>query len=217
MTARHSQGGRDFFDLFQIDARVSLSSASGRCRDVADSSLDPLEQLIAAEEGEPQEEGPLPPQELRLDLLPAEERTVVRLWWLHGLTQATVAQRLGISLATVSVRSRRALERLTWIHGPYAWFSAREFEAAVRDQLEREDVLLLSTWWRTTSQTCAAYRVRRGRAHIHDRILPALDRLHRRAISESSLRKYSLGFSELHRWGKLKIFVPNPSRTTYSG
>jgi RNA polymerase sigma-70 factor (ECF subfamily) len=44
--------------------------------------------------------------------LPAEERDVVRLQYLEGLTQAEVAQRLGVPLGTIKSRSSRAYRRL---------------------------------------------------------------------------------------------------------
>jgi RNA polymerase sigma factor (sigma-70 family) len=47
-----------------------------------------------------------------VDGLPAEEREVVRLQHLEGLTQVEVAERLGIPLGTVKSRAHRAHARL---------------------------------------------------------------------------------------------------------
>jgi RNA polymerase sigma-70 factor (ECF subfamily) len=47
-----------------------------------------------------------------IDALPADEREVVRLQHLDGLTQVQVAERLGIPLGTVKSRSNRAHRRL---------------------------------------------------------------------------------------------------------
>ena len=47
-----------------------------------------------------------------LDDLPAEEREVVRLQHLEGLSQSEVAQRLGVPVGTVKSRSFRAHRHL---------------------------------------------------------------------------------------------------------
>jgi RNA polymerase sigma-70 factor (ECF subfamily) len=47
-----------------------------------------------------------------VDALPADEREVVRLQHLEGLTQAEIAVRLGLPLGTVKSRSHRAHRRL---------------------------------------------------------------------------------------------------------
>ena len=47
-----------------------------------------------------------------IDALPADEREVVRLQHLEGLTHAEIAERLGVPLGTVKSRSFRAHQRL---------------------------------------------------------------------------------------------------------
>jgi RNA polymerase sigma factor (sigma-70 family) len=47
-----------------------------------------------------------------LEALPLEQQVVVRLAYFHGLTQAAVAQRLGIPVGTVKTRLRLAFEKL---------------------------------------------------------------------------------------------------------
>lgn len=59
-----------------------------------------------------------------LDLLPVQERAVVTLRFLVGLTQDAVADRLGISQAQVSRVQARALARLRRRLGPTAWAAA---------------------------------------------------------------------------------------------
>ena len=59
-----------------------------------------------------------------LDLLPVQERVVVTLRFLVGLTQDAVADRLGISQAQVSRLQARALARLRRRLGPTAWAAA---------------------------------------------------------------------------------------------
>jgi RNA polymerase sigma-70 factor (ECF subfamily) len=51
-----------------------------------------------------------------LDELPPDERDVVRLQHLEGLSQSEIAERLGVPLGTVKSRSARAYRRLaTWL------------------------------------------------------------------------------------------------------
>jgi RNA polymerase sigma-70 factor, ECF subfamily len=54
--------------------------------------------------------------------LPVEERSVVRLAHLEGLTHAEIAVELGVPLGTVKSRSHRAhkrlVERLSHLRGP---------------------------------------------------------------------------------------------------
>jgi RNA polymerase sigma factor (sigma-70 family) len=47
-----------------------------------------------------------------IDLIPADEATIVRLQHLEGMTQSAIAQELGVPLGTVKTRSRRAYGRL---------------------------------------------------------------------------------------------------------
>ena len=47
-----------------------------------------------------------------IDALPADEREVVRLQHLEGLTHTEIAERLGVPLGTVKSRSHRAHQRL---------------------------------------------------------------------------------------------------------
>jgi len=49
---------------------------------------------------------------LAVDLLPADERDVVRMAWFEELAHSEIAERLGVPLGTVKSRSHRAHRRL---------------------------------------------------------------------------------------------------------
>ena len=88
-------------DVRRREERHRLESVDAETRDVAASLADPLESAWEAWT-----------VRVALDALPRDEQLVIRLAYFESLTQAEIAQRLGLALGTVKSRTHRAHARL---------------------------------------------------------------------------------------------------------
>lgn len=167
--------------------------------------MSPEQLLIAKEEllegGLDEDEEPVDPRLAALhqvlEEIPAKEREAVVSYFGGRQTQQSIAAREQLSQPGVQYRIERAIKRLRWVAGPGSWFTERDIRRDLRGDFTREEVVALTVFWTTSSQTAVQKRLGYP---THNRAW----RLLRKAIERLEGR-YREGFDRLLKEGKLLL------------
>lgn len=137
-----------------------------------------------------------------IDRLPLVEQDILHLV-REGKPQWEIAEIFGVTQCSISIRLKRATERLRWIAGPGSWFSPDDMlrdEAILLRALEPQQVVYLRTLWEVGNYTQVGRQLGHYRTkHTRSKCLDAYYRLQRSTDPELGL--YRRGFEELLSWG----------------